>query len=152
MSLTERLREAALERARRSGGVVDGRVIEPEGVLDLRDLERQQQAVVDNQRITLPLLRHRPEPNAPSPLVPRPAPQRDPAPPPPTATGATAQPTADRPMAEARDPLFDATELPTSRCPRCQHTVERHMLDLFAATEYYSCEGCGHMWQHRRTG
>lgn len=48
-------------------------------------------------------------------------------------------------MAEARDPLFDPTELPTSPFPRCHHTVERHMLDLFAATEYYSCESCGHI-------
>lgn len=150
MSLTERLREAALERARRAGGV-DGQPIDAEEIVDLREIERQQRAVVDNRLIPLPALQHRPG------LVEGQLPFQDPAPehsPTPLAGAkeTTTNPATDRPMVEDSDPLFEVTDLPTAPCPRCHRTVQRHMLDLFAATEYYSCPDCGHMWQHRRTG
>lgn len=40
-SLSERLREAALERARLEGQVVDSYVLDSEGVIDLRELEQE---------------------------------------------------------------------------------------------------------------
>jgi hypothetical protein len=40
MSLSDALRAAALERARRNGHTIDGVVIEPTGVIDLREMAR----------------------------------------------------------------------------------------------------------------
>ena len=58
MSLSERLRAAALERAEASGQHVDGIVLEPTGVIDLREMVRDADREVDN-RVELPRL---PEP------------------------------------------------------------------------------------------
>ena len=55
MSLSDALRAAALERAKRSGQTVDGVVLEPSGVIDLREMARA--AGRENERrIKLPLL------------------------------------------------------------------------------------------------
>lgn len=58
MSLSERLRAAALERAEASGQHVDGIVLEPTGVIDLREMVRDADREVDH-RVELPKL---PEP------------------------------------------------------------------------------------------
>lgn len=58
MSLSERLRAAALERAESSGQHVDGIVLEPTGVIDLREMVRDADREVDHS-VELPKL---PEP------------------------------------------------------------------------------------------
>lgn len=58
MSLSERLRAAALERAEASGQHVDGIVLEPTGVIDLREMVRDADREVDHS-VELPKL---PEP------------------------------------------------------------------------------------------
>lgn len=63
MTLSERLRQAALERARRSGEVVeDGYIIEQGGVIDLRRLTHEATPVVSDRRVTLPILGLEPRP------------------------------------------------------------------------------------------
>ena len=48
MSLSERLRAAALERAEASGQVIDGVVLEPSGVIDLRTMARDADREIDH--------------------------------------------------------------------------------------------------------
>lgn len=55
MSLSDALRAAALERARRSGENIDGIVLEPSGVIDLREMARAAGRETD-RRIKLPML------------------------------------------------------------------------------------------------
>ncbi|MEM9464532.1 MAG: hypothetical protein AAGA90_04135 [Actinomycetota bacterium] len=63
MSLSDALRAAALERARRSGHTIDGVVIEPTGVIDLREMARNAGRESDRS-VKLPVISgHRPRPD-----------------------------------------------------------------------------------------
>ena len=63
MSLSERLRQAALERARRSGEVVeDDYIIEQDGVIDLRRMTHEAPPILSDRRVTLPILGLEPRP------------------------------------------------------------------------------------------
>ncbi len=55
MSLSDALRAAALERARQSGHTVDGVVIEPTGVIDLREMARNAGRETDRS-VKLPVI------------------------------------------------------------------------------------------------
>ena len=55
MSLSDALRAAALDRARRSGHTLDGVVIEPTGVIDLREMARSASRETDHS-VKLPVI------------------------------------------------------------------------------------------------
>ena len=163
MSLSERLRLAALERARQSGQKIDNYVLEPTGVIDLREMEREASPAVDNS-VALPEI----------------------------GESATVRDLYERPLAETRlwsrvrgtmVPIADAVEhrdetitldlteevpsieidepapaggdpmleeQPTAPCQRCGATAKRDLIDIFNSLEYYSCDDCGHMWQQKK--
>ena len=55
MSLSDALRAAALDRARRNGHTLDGVVIEPTGVIDLREMARSASRETDHS-VKLPVI------------------------------------------------------------------------------------------------
>ncbi len=55
-TLSDALRKAALERAHHSGEVVDGVILEPDGVIDLRTLETESLRGVQRSTPMLPTL------------------------------------------------------------------------------------------------
>lgn len=179
MSLSERLRAAALERAERSGQHVDGVVLEPTGVIDLREMAKDATRDVD-KTVQLPRLVGEGEPTADRPLAEtplwrrlRPLPGTTPEPvvdlrdeP---AVDLTEAPAVDdpRPIADL-PPLWEPTivdpepveitgdavidladDVVTAACDHCGGTGQRDLFDRFSRTEYYSCDDCGHMWQQR---
>ena len=176
MSLSERLRLAALERARQSGQKIDNYVLEPTGVIDLREMERQPSPAVDNS-VALPEIGGE---AAVEDLYDRPLAEarlwkrvRGTMVPPGTAgadveagggaeTAATQLDdtvtidlTEDVPLIEIEepagpgvDPVLDAQ--PTAPCPRCGTAATRDLIDIFNSLEYYSCDDCGHMWQQKK--
>ena len=178
MSLSERLRAAALERAEASGQHVDGIVLEPTGVIDLREMVRDADREVDN-RVELPKLPEpvderswerplaeqslwrrlrpgRPDDTTPEPVIDL----RDDEPT--LELDAAAEPieavlrdldfdvdlTAPVETPAPADPVFD--EIVTAACDRCGSTGQRDLFDRFSRTEYFSCDDCGHMWQQRQ--
>lgn len=148
MSLSKRLRDAALERARREGHQVDDYVLEPDGVIDLR------------------AIRNEPDPPRPSGLsaalanvrarddqTGAPAGRPDPA----DLIDLTG-PTPQEPIAPA-DPEPDSgtglqaavapTARPVATCPQCGGSGSCDLFDRFSQTEFYSCDSCMHMWQQK---
>ena len=176
MSLSERLRQAALERARRSGQKVDDYVLEPTGVIDLREMERETASAVDNS-VELPPLDRDPEveqlygkplsetrlwKRVRGTMVPTDGAEAvvDEAPastaPLPPVEAVTIDLTEDVPLVEIEssadaglDPALAAQ--PTLPCQRCGSTAKRDLIDIFNSVEYYSCDDCGHMWQQKKT-
>lgn len=180
MSLSERLRLAALERARQSGQKVDDYVLEPTGVIDLREMERQTTAAVVNT-VDLPELGNRTEvddlygkPLAEARLWKRVrgtmVPVADDA-----TTDTETDTSADAGTSDidltADTVTIDLTEdvalveldqpegptadsaldaQPTAPCQRCGATASRDLIDIFNSLEYYSCDDCGHMWQQKK--
>lgn len=173
MSLSERLRLAALERARRSGQKVDDYVLEPTGVIDLREMERQTPPAVDNT-VSLPPLGSETEVDelygkplsetrlwkrVRGTMVPdgHPADGGDETSPRtgPEMEAVTIDLTEDVPLIEidtsaddGLDPVLAAQ--PTLPCQRCGSTAKRDLIDIFNSVEYYSCDDCGHMWQQKK--
>lgn len=178
MSLSERLRAAALQRAEAAGQTVDGVVLEPNGVIDLREMARDAARDVDN-RVDLPRLS---EPAPTDRQLGDTSLWRRLRPLPGTTPEATidlrdeptldlTQPVADDPTPIADLPplweptivdpepvagdgppeavVIDLDETVTAPCDRCGSTGERDLFDRFSRTEYYSCNDCGHMWQQR---
>lgn len=160
MSLSERLHQAALERARESGHRVDEFVLEPTGVIDLREMERQPAPTVDNT-VVLPALESDAvidalyaKPLSATRLWKRVRGTMAPG----DLIGAEPhEPAAveSRPEAVMIDlteevPLIDI-EAPTStaRCQRCGASSQRDLVDLFNRVAYLSCDDCGHMWQQK---
>lgn len=144
MSLSKRLREAALERARKDGQRVDDYVLEPDGVIDLRAIEQE------------------PEPRRPAGLSQALADMRarndDPTP-----TRTDKEPILPRgdatidltrpDTASVRLPSPDpSASSPTADCPQCGGTGQCDLFDRFSQTEYYSCNDCMHMWRRSRGG
>lgn len=171
MSLSERLRQAALERAQMSGQRVDDYVLEPSGVIDLREFERESAPAVDSA-VTLPPLERAADiddlygkPLATSRLWKRVrAGAVGNSSPPATAPATTSAPTGEAVVTEAifidltEDvPLFDLDNAPRQTtsvetpCPHCATPTERIRIDLFGATDHFTCADCGHVWQRRRS-
>lgn len=167
MSLSERLRLAALERARESGQKIDNYVLEPTGVIDLREMERQAAPTVDN-RVALPEIGDRAEvdnlygkPLAETRLWKRVRGQMVPV----TDDGdedvdldddtVTIDLTEDVPLIDLDEPVTTPVDpileaQPTAPCQRCGATAKRDLIDIFNSLEYYSCDDCGHMWQQKK--
>ena len=133
MSLSERLRKAAIERAQQSGAPID----DPTGVIDLRESNPQlptSSTVPESILAGGPPSAIQPTGNAVTSPVNEPTPLFT----------EVARMTAS---AAPSDPLFHEQNAANAPCLRCGVFVERHMLDVFTGTEYYSCGDCGHMWQ-----
>lgn len=177
MSLSDALRAAALERARRSGHTVGGLIIEPSGVIDLREMARSASREVDHS-VKLPVIAGQCQPTGPEPataLAENPVqrrlrcPESEPA--------DTAETNLDLRF-DALELLFDEAERrsefdtsiigvtddaafdttvsddlarPVETCPRCGSFGQRDLLDRLSRTEYYSCDDCGHMWHQPGT-
>ena len=168
MSLTERLRLAALERARQSGQMIDNYVLEPTGVIDLREMEMQPVSTVDNS-VALPALGQHTEVDAlygkslaDTRLWKRVRGTM-------TANHAevesvevdtdsiTIDLTEHVPLIEVEQASAPENESaldaqPTAPCQRCGATAKRDLIDIFHSLEYFSCDDCGHMWQQRLDG
>ena len=175
MSLTERLRLAALERAQQSGHQVDGYVLEPTGVIDLREMELEPAPTVDNT-VKLPPLDTEAGVDG---LYGKPLAQTrlwkrvrgtvvpidddgvddgavgslDSA----MADAVTVDVTEDVALIELDTPATSPTTIdsaldaqPTRPCQRCGAVASRDLIDIFNSIEYYSCDDCGHMWQQRK--
>lgn len=176
MSLSERLRLAALERARQSGQKIDNYVLEPSGVIDLREMERQPSPAVDNsvalpeigESATVGDLYGRPlaetrlwsrvrgtmvpiadaaEPSAERVEAPDAVEHHDE-----TITLDLTEEVPsieiDEPAPAGGEPMLE--EQPTAPCQRCGATAKRDLIDIFNSLEYYSCDDCGHMWQQKK--
>ncbi|MEO0492303.1 MAG: hypothetical protein AAF081_02690 [Actinomycetota bacterium] len=151
MSLSDRLRAAALERARAAGQRVDDVVLEPTGVIDLRKMAREAERAVD-RTVRLPRLdgSSAPTDGRDTSVLRRLRPL----------PGTVPEPTIDLRDQSTIDltesPLVDAgsemDEVITAPCGRCGGTAQRDLFERFSRTEYYSCTDCGHMWQQRLDG
>ncbi len=169
LSLSRRLRDAALERARHDGELVDSYVLDADGVLDLRTL--------DDDRVIAPATQpaaalartlgrlgdagevsdlynepnvHRPWSRTKSETAPAASPvdadprtpdSREP-------TIALSHPAAST-SGEATIDLTDG-DRPTKPCPECRSTGHLDLFDRFSQVEFYSCDDCLYMWQITR--
>ena len=154
MSLSERLRLAAIERAREGGYEINHDVLERAGVIDLRKQGRQLiPNVGPSVQLRLPIIGDSAGVgNLFGDKLTEPGHIR-------SGGNATAQIT-DAGFGEVDetttidltgatlDPMLDAQ--PTTPCQRCSNVAKRDLIDIFNSTEYYSCDGCGHMWQQKK--
>ena len=152
MSLSERLRAAALERAQTQGQHVDGVVLEPTGVIDLREMAREAARDVDH-RVDLPRLGQSAEATRERGLADtslwrrlRPLPGTTPEP----AIDLTSEPTVDLTdapaVADDPTPIADLPPLwePTIADPDPVDTPEAVVIDLTEDERVTgTCERCG---------
>ena len=139
MSLSDALRAAALERAARDGQNVDGIVIEPNGVIDLRAMVRQRAAEVTPTR-TLPSLNPRPSDGVDSET--RPLTQ--------TALWRRLRPPSEPEVdLTGPDTVLDLTAMVDAVCDHCGSDGRRDLFDRDTGTEFFLCPDCGHMWDNR---
>ncbi|MEM9518106.1 MAG: hypothetical protein AAGA37_02195 [Actinomycetota bacterium] len=154
MSLSDALRVAALERAQRSGQEIDGVVLEPDGVIDLRAMARDAGRDIDHHTIKLPILDGCAELDVRRPRVTigetltrraRRGPTANI-----TVDLTTAEPVVD--MTAAGDPMPRRHPIdlfgPGEACGHCGSVGHRDLLDRSTGRQYFSCDDCGHMW-HR---
>lgn len=132
MTLSSALRAAALDRAQRSGETVDGIVLEPSGVIDLRELARAASHERD-QRVTLPWLNLGPATTEPLVLEPVVIDVAKPA---------KTDHHNDDAVVSTTNELGRAAML----CDRCGSFGRRDLIDQRSQTEYYSCATCHHLW------
>ena len=148
MSLSKRLRDAALERARRDGHQVDDYVLEPDGVIDLRAIRNEPDPPrPSGLSAALANVRARDEETGAPAGRPGPADLID-----------LTRPTPPEPITSADPGLDSGTGLqaavtppdrPVATCPQCGGNGSCDLFDRFSQTEFYSCDSCMHMWQQK---
>ena len=165
LSLSRRLRDAALERARHDGELVDSFVLDADGVIDLRTLDDDRVIAPSTQPAAAlartlgrlgdagevsdlyaePKRVNRPWSRTKSETAPTPSPGETETPAPPVAPTHQAASIPGEPTIGLTD-----GDRPTKPCPECRATGHLDLFDRFSRVEFYSCDDCLHMWQITR--